>query len=226
MKEKSNHERLTPNEGKRDHRGGGEEVCPLPDKDGVITENDNIADGPKGMQSPFCGKRYRSSRKKPSPVRETGHPPPDKAVRLARILTRFVYVALRDRTSMPRREWRCGNAEIRILFAAFISAIGKLLGKRGWFYKIAGYRAEPTTARLPIRFRLTTNAWFLGPWTPTGSPIPLQESVSGPDCGHKRPCGQGACNLRPCPGLGVHGGDTPGQPAGTKRPADPDGHHT
>jgi succinyl-diaminopimelate desuccinylase len=34
----------------------------------------------------------------------------------------------------------CGT--IRILFAAFISAIGKLFGRRGWFYNIAGEKAR------------------------------------------------------------------------------------
>ena len=34
----------------------------------------------------------------------------------------------------------CGT--MRILFAAFISAIGKLIGKRGWFYRIAGEKAR------------------------------------------------------------------------------------
>ena len=34
----------------------------------------------------------------------------------------------------------CGT--LRILFAAVVSAFGKLIGKRGWFYKIAGEKAR------------------------------------------------------------------------------------
>jgi hypothetical protein len=63
---------------------------------------------------------------------------------LARILVKFVYknpggigISMPESMEMAIRE--CGW--LRILFAAFISAIGKLLGKRGWFYIIAGYRA-------------------------------------------------------------------------------------
>lgn len=63
---------------------------------------------------------------------------------LARVLVKFVYknpggigISMPESMEMAIRE--CGR--LRILFAAFISAIGKLLGRRGWFYKIAGYRA-------------------------------------------------------------------------------------
>lgn len=63
---------------------------------------------------------------------------------LARLLVKFVYknpggigISMAESMEMAIRE--CGR--LRILFAAFISAIGKLLGRRGWFYKIAGYRA-------------------------------------------------------------------------------------
>ena len=63
---------------------------------------------------------------------------------LARILVKFVYknpggigISMPESMEMAIRE--CGWP--RILLAAFISALGKLLGKRGWFYIIAGYRA-------------------------------------------------------------------------------------
>jgi hypothetical protein len=63
---------------------------------------------------------------------------------LARILVKFVYknpggigISMPESMEMAVRE--CGRP--RILLAAFVSAIGKLLGRRGWFYKIAGYRA-------------------------------------------------------------------------------------
>lgn len=68
-----------------------------------------------------------------------------KPRRLAKILVKFVYkspygigLGIPETMEMALRE--CGT--MRILFAAACSAVGKLLGKRGWFYKIAGYKAE------------------------------------------------------------------------------------
>lgn len=65
--------------------------------------------------------------------------------RLAVILSGFVLktpygigLAMPETMEMALRE--CGT--MRILFAAGVSAIGKLMGKRGWFYKVAGDRAR------------------------------------------------------------------------------------
>ncbi len=65
--------------------------------------------------------------------------------RLAVILSRFVLrtpygigLAMPETMEMALRE--CGTA--RILLASAISAVGKLFGKRGWFYKIAGENAR------------------------------------------------------------------------------------
>ncbi len=64
---------------------------------------------------------------------------------LAKLLCKFVLktpygigLAMPETMEMALRE--CGT--IRILFAAFVSAIGKLIGKRGWFYQIAGEKAR------------------------------------------------------------------------------------
>lgn len=64
---------------------------------------------------------------------------------LARFLCKFVLrtpygigLAMPETMEMALRE--CGT--LRILFAALISAFGKLIGKRGWFYKIAGEKAR------------------------------------------------------------------------------------
>ena len=65
--------------------------------------------------------------------------------RLASVLSWFVLktpygigLAMPETMEMALRE--CGT--IRILVAAAASAIGKLLGQRGWFYKIAGEKAR------------------------------------------------------------------------------------
>lgn len=68
------------------------------------------------------------------------HPRP-----LAVLLSRFVHktpygigLGIPETMEMALRE--CGTP--RILFAAFISVIGKLFGQRGWFYNIAGDKAR------------------------------------------------------------------------------------
>ena len=63
---------------------------------------------------------------------------------LAKFLSRFVYksphgAGLTDPLVMEMAIRECGT--LLILFASFISAIGKLFRKRGWFYRIAGYKA-------------------------------------------------------------------------------------
>ncbi len=64
---------------------------------------------------------------------------------LAKFLCKFVLktpygigLGIPETMEMALRE--CGT--LRILFAAAISAFGKLIGKRGWFYKIAGEKAR------------------------------------------------------------------------------------
>lgn len=64
---------------------------------------------------------------------------------LARFLSRFVTrtsygigLAMPETMECALRE--CGR--IRILFAAGIGAVGRLLGKRGWFYQVAGIQAS------------------------------------------------------------------------------------
>jgi len=64
---------------------------------------------------------------------------------LARVLCKFVYktpygigLGIPQTMEMALRE--CGT--LRILFAAVISIVGKLFGRRGWFYRIAGDKAR------------------------------------------------------------------------------------
>ena len=79
-----------------------------------------------------------------------------KPRRLAVFLSKFVVktpygigLAMPETMEMALQE--CGT--IRILFAAFVSAIGKLFRRRGWFYLIAGEQARgidgPTSGTLP-----------------------------------------------------------------------------
>lgn len=64
---------------------------------------------------------------------------------LARTLSKYVYknpygIGLSMPETMEMALVECGTP--RILFAGFISVIGKLFGQRGWFYMIAGDKAR------------------------------------------------------------------------------------
>jgi hypothetical protein len=68
-----------------------------------------------------------------------------KVSRLARFLCKFVYkpdygIGIGRPETMELCVREVGR--VKILFAAFISAIGKLFGKRGVFYKICGMKAR------------------------------------------------------------------------------------
>jgi hypothetical protein len=79
-----------------------------------------------------------------------------KPRRLARILSRFVTrtpsgIGLGMPETMECALRECGT--LRILFAAVVGALGKLVGRRGDFYRIAGHRARsidgPTSGTIP-----------------------------------------------------------------------------
>ena len=74
------------------------------------------------------------------------------AVTLSRYVTKTpagIGLGIPETMEMALRE--CGT--LRILFAALCSVIGKLLGKRGWFYIVAGPKARgidgPTEGTIP-----------------------------------------------------------------------------
>lgn len=91
--------------------------------------------------------------------------------RLARFLVKFVYkspygigLGIPETMEMALRE--CGT--LRILFAAFCSAIGKLIGRRGWFYKVAGYKARSIDGPTPNTIPPYNHCVVLGPKDPDG----------------------------------------------------------
>ena len=110
----------------------------------VITDQDNIVEVADKYASSLVQegdilfiteKAVACTQKRAIPIDQI-HPRP-----LARFLSRFVLrtpygigLAMPETMEMALRE--CGT--IRILFAAAISAVGKLFGIRGWFYNIAG----------------------------------------------------------------------------------------
>lgn len=114
----------------------------------VITEADDIVDVAKTYAAPnmkegdilfITEKIVGCTQGRAIPIKDI------KPRLLAKILSRFVVrtpygigLAMPETMEMALRE--CGT--LRILFAAAVSAVGKLFGIRGWFYKIAGEKAR------------------------------------------------------------------------------------
>ena len=101
---------------------------------------------------------------------------------LARVLSKFVMktphgigLGMPETMEMALRE--CGV--LRILWASFCGMVGKLLGKRGWFYEVAGYKASsidgPCHHTLPPYDRYVV----LGPENPEKVASELSEMLEG-----------------------------------------------
>ena len=114
----------------------------------VITEVDDIAEVAKKYASEhiqkgdilfITEKAVGCTQGRAIPMKDI-HPRP-----LAKFLCKFVLktpygIGLGIPETMEMALQECGTP--RILFAAAVSAFGKLIGKRGWFYKIAGEKAR------------------------------------------------------------------------------------
>ena len=101
------------------------------------------------------------------------------AVTLSRYVTKTpagIGLGIPETMEMALRE--CGTP--RILFAAFCSVIGKLLGKRGWFYIVAGPKARgidgPTEGTIPPYDHYVV----LTPADPTGTAKRLAQALGYP----------------------------------------------
>ncbi|MDP4152350.1 MAG: coenzyme F420-0:L-glutamate ligase [Bacillota bacterium] len=164
---------IKPNEGKKDIiEVDGVKYLRLPVRTSVVTENDVIADiAEKYVKEHLqpgdivfiSEKSVACSQKRAIPLTEI-HPRP-----LAKFLTKFVYkspygIGLGIPETMEMALQECGT--LRIMFAAFISAIGKLFGVRGWFYKIAGDRAESIDGPTPYTLPPYNKCVVLGPDKP------------------------------------------------------------
>lgn len=151
---------LHPNEGKNGViEVDGVSYLRLPIHTHVVTDADNILDVAETYGKPelqegdvlfISEKCVACTQKRAIPMEEIKPRP------LAKFLCKFVLktphgIGLGIPETMEYALQECGT--LRILFAAFISAIGKLLGKRGWFYKVAGSKAKsidgPTSGTIP-----------------------------------------------------------------------------
>lgn len=125
----------------------GRQFCRIPIKTKILTAEDDIY---------TIALTYTDSLRKhgdiivmsESPVAITqGRALPESEIKigwLANILWRGVRpvpygVGLRAPSSMQCAIDECGR--VRIIFAAFVGLIGKILGRRGWFYRAAGKQA-------------------------------------------------------------------------------------
>lgn len=161
----------------------GKKYVRIPVKTHVITKEDNIVDVVKKYAQETVkekdivfisekavaitqGRAYPMSEIKPRP--------------LARFLSRYVTktpsgigLGIPETMEMALRE--CGV--LRILFAAAVSFLGKLIGRKGDFYRVAGYKASsidgPTPNTLPPYNRYVV----LGPAEPDRVAREISESI-------------------------------------------------
>ena len=126
----------------------GRSFARIPVKTHIITAQDKLADVFTQYLKPIAQpgdilfiseKAVACTQARAIPMKEINPRP------LARFLCRFVQktphgigLGIPETMEMALRE--CGT--LRILFAAAVSVIGKILGRRGWFYRVAGERAR------------------------------------------------------------------------------------
>ena len=101
------------------------------------------------------------------------------AVTLSRYVTKTpASIGLGIPETMEMALQECGT--VRILFAAFCSVIGKILGKKGWFYMVAGPKARgidgPTEGTIPPYDHYVV----LTPADPTGTAKRLAQALGYP----------------------------------------------
>lgn len=126
----------------------GKRYARIPMKTHVITDKDKLEDVFTAYVKPaaqpgdiafISEKAVACTQKRAIPMKEI------KPRWLARKLCRFVYknpygIGLSIPETMEMAFQECGTP--RILFASAVSVIGKLFGRRGWFYRVAGDKAR------------------------------------------------------------------------------------
>ena len=151
---------FTPNPGKNLIRAvDGVDYIRIPVKTHLITKDDDMADVVKKYPQDLMreGDILFISEKAVACTQCRAIPMEDiKPRKLAVTLSRYVTktpagIGLGIPETMEMALQECGT--LRILFAAFCSVIGKLLGKKGWFYIVAGPKARgidgPTEGTIP-----------------------------------------------------------------------------
>ncbi len=106
-----------------------------------------------------------------------------KPSKLATFLSKFVTktphgIGLGMPETMHYALKECGT--FRILLAAFCSAVGKLFGKRGWFYIVAGPKAATIDGPTPNTIPPYNNCVVLGPKNPEEVAKKVSEAIGVP----------------------------------------------
>ena len=158
----------------------------IPVKTHLITNKDDYADvvvkyAKDKMQDGdilFCSeKSVACTQNRAIPMEDIK--PRKLAVTLSRYVTKTpagIGLGIPETMEMALQE--CGT--LRILFAAFCSVIGKLLGKKGWFYLVAGPKARgidgPTAGTIPPY----DHSVVLTPADPMGTSKKLSKALGHP----------------------------------------------
>lgn len=126
----------------------GVDYLRIPVKTHLITKDDDMVDVvlkyPKDKLQPgdilfISEKAVACTQSRAIPMEDIK--PRKLAVTLSRYVTKTpagIGLGIPETMEMALQE--CGT--VKILFAAAVSAVGKLFGVRGWFYQVAGYRAR------------------------------------------------------------------------------------
>lgn len=137
----------------------GADYLRIPLKTHLITNKDNMTDVVIKYAKPFIqeGDILFISEKAVACTQNRAIPMEDiKPRKLAITLCRYVKktpagIGLGIPETMEMALQECGT--LRILFAAFCSVVGKLIGQKGWFYHVAGPKARgidgPTDGTIP-----------------------------------------------------------------------------
>jgi len=137
----------------------GVDYLRIPVKTHLITKDDDMADVVRKypMDQMQAGDILFISEKAVACTQSRAIPMEDiKPRKLAVTLSRYVTktpagIGLGIPETMEMALQECGT--LRILFAAFCSVIGKILGRKGWFYQVAGPKARgidgPTEGTIP-----------------------------------------------------------------------------
>lgn len=152
----------------------------------VITEQDNIEQVVRRYALPhlqqgdilfITEKAVACTQKRAIPLEDIRPRP------LARLLSRFVCkspygigLSMPETMEMALRE--CGT--VRILFAALCGAVGKLFGKRGVFYNIAGEKARSIDGPCACTIPPYNRCVVLGPADPYGVAREISQAIHVP----------------------------------------------
>ncbi len=178
---------LTSNEGKNlTIEVDGVTYSRLPLHTHVVTEEDDICDVAETYATPFLrpGDTLFISEKCVACTQQRAIPMKDiKPRRLAVILSHFVTktphgIGLGIPETMEYAIRECGT--LRILFAAFCAAVGKLFGQHGWFYMIAGRKAAAIDGPCPNTIPPYNECVVLGPEDPEKASREIAERIRFP----------------------------------------------